>query len=60
MNSQRENTNPKGDFVLKNRFETFVLNISGIQKYILLRFGMTNSIKNSLHKQHDFQTLNIF
>ena len=34
VNSQRENTNSKGDVVLKNRFETFVLKISGIQKYI--------------------------
>ena len=34
MNSQCENTNSKGDFVLKNRFETSVLKISGIQKLI--------------------------
>ena len=32
VNSQLENTNLKGDFVLKNQFETFVLKISGIQK----------------------------
>ena len=32
MNSQRENTNSKGDFVIKNRVETYVLKISGIQK----------------------------
>ena len=32
MNSQLENTNSLGDFVLKNRFETFILKISGIQK----------------------------
>ena len=33
VNSQRENTNSKGDFVyLKKRFETFVLKIYGIQK----------------------------
>ena len=32
MNSQLENTNLKGDFVPKKRFETFVLNISGIKK----------------------------
>ena len=31
VNSQRENTNSKGDFVLKNRDETFVLKISCIQ-----------------------------
>ena len=32
VNSHRENTNSKGDFVFKNRFETFFLKISGIQK----------------------------
>ena len=32
VNSQRENTNSKGDIVLKNKFETFVLKISGKQK----------------------------
>ena len=32
---KRENTNSKGDFVLKNRFKTFVLKISGILKYVL-------------------------
>ena len=31
VNSQHWNTNSKGDFVLKNRIETFVLKISGIQ-----------------------------
>ena len=31
VNSQRENTNSKGNFVIKNRFETVVLKISGIQ-----------------------------
>ena len=31
-NSKHYNKNSKGDFVLKNRFETFVLKISGIQK----------------------------
>ena len=30
--SQRENTNSKGDFVLKTRFETLILKIFGIQK----------------------------
>ena len=44
VNSQRENTNSIGDFVLRNRFETFVLKISGLQ----LRFGMTNSINKHL------------
>ena len=29
---QRENTNSKGDFVLKNPFKIIVLNISGTQK----------------------------
>ena len=32
VNSHLENTNSKGDFVLKNRLETFILKISGIQK----------------------------
>ena len=32
VNLQHENTNSKSDFVLKNRFETFVLKISIIQK----------------------------
>ena len=36
-NSQREKTNLKGYFVLKNRFETFILKISGIQKLILVK-----------------------
>ena len=31
-NSQHENTNSKGDFVLKNRFQAFILKNSGIQK----------------------------
>ena len=31
VNSELENTNSKGDFVLKKRFEMFVLNISGLQ-----------------------------
>ena len=30
VNSQLENTNSKGDFVLKNRVQTFVLKNSGI------------------------------
>ena len=46
--SQLENTHPKGDFVLKNQFETFVLMISGIQnksdskiyRYYLLISGL--------------------
>ena len=29
---KRENKHSKGDFVLKNQFETFVLKISGLQK----------------------------
>ena len=37
VNSQRENTNSKGDFVLKNWFDTFALKIFGIQKYILVK-----------------------
>ena len=32
MNSQLENINSKEEFVLKIRFETFVLKIPGIQK----------------------------
>ena len=43
VNQQHQDTNSKGDFVLKNRFKTLTLNISGIQKQIR-RFGMTNSI----------------
>ena len=31
VNSQRENTNSKGDFTLKNRLESFVLKIFGMQ-----------------------------
>ena len=31
LNLQRENTNSKGDLVLKNWVETFVLKISGIK-----------------------------
>ena len=34
VNSQRENTNSKGDFVLKNLDKTFALKISCIQKLI--------------------------
>ena len=32
VSSQLENTNSKGDFVLKNRFETSVLKVSDIQE----------------------------
>ena len=32
INSQHENTNSKGDFVLTNRFKTLVVKISGIQR----------------------------
>ena len=32
VNSQLEDTHSKGDFVLKNWFETFILKISGVQK----------------------------
>ena len=31
VNSQRENPNSKGGYVLKKPFETFILKISGIQ-----------------------------
>ena len=31
MNSQQKSISSKGDFVLKNRFETFDFKISGIQ-----------------------------
>ena len=41
--SQDENTNSKGDFVLKNRFETFVLNITGIQKKSELKIYVSDS-----------------
>ena len=34
VNSQLQNTNSKGDFVVKPRFETFVLKITGIQNKI--------------------------
>ena len=34
VNSHSENKNSKGDFVLKNWFETSVFKISGIQRYI--------------------------
>ena len=34
MNSQHENTNLKGDFVLKNRVNILIIKISGIKKYI--------------------------
>ena len=46
VNSQRENSNSEGDFVLKKP----VLNvrISDIQKYIWLRFGINNSINKHL------------
>ena len=47
VNSRQENTNSKGDFVLKSRVQTLVLKISGIQK-ILLKFRMTNSINTHL------------
>ena len=47
MNSQHENTILSGDFVLKNRFETFVLkNISDIQNKS--DSGRKNSINNHL------------
>ena len=45
--SQHENTNSKGDFVLKTRFKMFIFKDSDIQKINptqILRFGMTNSI----------------
>ena len=43
---QHENTNSKGDFYSK--ITLFVLQFSDIQKYIWLRFGMTNSINKYL------------
>jgi hypothetical protein len=42
VHSQRENTNSKGEFVLKNRFITFVLKISGIQKINLTQIWYYN------------------
>ena len=33
--TQRKNTDSKGDFVLKNQFETFVFKISGYSKIYL-------------------------
>ena len=44
VNSQGDNTNSKGGFVLKNRFETIVLRL--LVYKINLRFGMTNSIRS--------------
>ena len=38
VNSQLENTNLKENFVLQNRFQTFVLKISGIQYLLLYHF----------------------
>ena len=32
MNSKHENAHSKGDFVLKNRYKTFLLKIFGIEK----------------------------
>ena len=60
VNSQLENTYSKGDFVLKDRFKTFVVKILSIEKY--LRFGMKNSINKHLrlkihYTQHTFLTL---
>ena len=40
LNSQRDDSNSKGDFVLKKQFKTFTK--------IDLRFGMTNSINKHL------------
>ena len=48
VNSQHKNTDSKGDFILKTRFETFVLKFSSILKLIGLRYGMTNSINKHL------------
>ena len=36
VNSQHQNTNSKGDFVLKNQFLAVVLKIYDIQKYIIV------------------------
>ena len=64
MNSQRENTNSKDDFVLKNWFETSVLKISCIRTKINMtkiwydEFNqLAFKVKNSLHTQHKFLTL---
>ena len=37
VNSQRDNTNLKGNFVFKNRFESFIKKNSGIQEKIWLK-----------------------
>ena len=42
VNSECENLNAKGDFVLKNGFETFVLMVSGIQKNLSQKFILTS------------------
>ena len=47
---QHAHTNKKGNFVLKNWFETLVLKISSVQ--IKFRFGMVNSIKTN-HMQNE-------
>ena len=39
VNSQRKNTNSKGDFELKNRFETFVFWYTKIWAYLNLLQG---------------------
>ena len=64
MNSQLENTNSKVDFVLKNRFETFVFKISGLQKksdsdlvdmtsYLGLKFP-THTTRSSAYWQNTY------
>ena len=58
-------TQIKLGFCTQNQFETFLLKISGIQKKILLRFCMKNSInkhfkvKNSLHITHTTRIFNL-
>ena len=50
VNSKLGNTNSKGDYLLKNRFDTFVLKIFGIQKNLsqkyILRSGFLNKKVN--------------
>ena len=48
LNSQKENTNSEGAFVLKNRFKILAFKISGIPKLIWLTFGITNLVDNYL------------
>ena len=62
MNSQLENTISKGDFVLKNRFETSVLKISGIQKkyitlfFVSIQFWYLKIALDVIHEKWPFQS----